>query len=308
MFFQTNKDGVISKAALQQIVSDQFADHNIGGIGVFITKESGTLVLKVLVGVKKYTCDPTSPSSKLFGHHYAYVGDIDKGNGEITKVDWDILEMISKVNMFKEKHHKTKLKDNPDSIILGPVKEDDAQTETISVRHAVYIPYCLMPLVLDKDLNPRQAFLLLYDTINANDLGCCQGLLDFCWVAGTLAKAGDTLPPVARDTARNVTAASIGRPLIRFMKNFVVYHDLKGLRLDTTKTSPVALQLAAAVTALTDVTIKADQRNEARREGKRRTRKLNPSSLDSNLSHLDGSVRYHLPKARKMHCRYYGPI
>ena len=66
-----------------------------------------------------------------------------------------------------------------------------------------------MPLVLDKDLNPRQAFLLLYDTINANNLGCCQGILDFCQVAGTLAKAGDSLPPVARDMTGNVITVSI---------------------------------------------------------------------------------------------------
>ena len=177
-----------------------------------------------------------------------------------------MLEMTSDVNVFKENYHKKKLEDNPNFIILGPVKGDDAQTETISVQQSVYIPYCLMPLVLDEDLNPRQAFLLLYDTIIANSLGCCQDLLDFCRVAGTLAKAGDTLPPVARDTAGNVTTVSIDRPLMRFMKHLVVYRDLKGLRPGTAKTSPVALQLAAAVTALTDVTLKADQRNEARQE------------------------------------------
>ena len=60
------KDGALTKAALQTIVSDQFADHNIGGLGVFFTQESGTSVLKILVGVKKYNSDPSSPSSKLF--------------------------------------------------------------------------------------------------------------------------------------------------------------------------------------------------------------------------------------------------
>ena len=81
-----------------------------------------------------------------------------------------MLEMTSDVNVFKENYHKKKLEDNPNFIILGPVKGDDAQTETISVQQSVYIPYCLMPLVLDEDLNPRQAFLLLYDTIIASTL------------------------------------------------------------------------------------------------------------------------------------------
>ena len=58
---------------------------------------------------------------------------MDKGNGEINKFDWEVLKMTSEVNVFKEKHHKTKLEDNPDIIILSPVKEDDVQIETISV-------------------------------------------------------------------------------------------------------------------------------------------------------------------------------
>ena len=62
-----------------------------------------------------------------------YVRDVDKGNGEINKLDWDVLRMTSEVNVFKEKHHKTKIKDNPDTIILPPVMEDNAQTETISL-------------------------------------------------------------------------------------------------------------------------------------------------------------------------------
>ena len=52
------------------------------------------------------------------------------------------------------------------------------------------------------------------------------------------------------------------------MKNLVVYSNLKGLRSGTTKTNPVALQLAAAVTALTDLSLKADQRNGDRRAEK----------------------------------------
>ena len=81
-----------------------------------------------------------------------------------------------------------------------------------------------------------------------------------------MGQGGSLLPPVARDTAGNITAVSINRPLQRFMKEKVAYRDLKGLRPGTVKESPVALQLAAAVTTLTDVTIKADQQNKNQRE------------------------------------------
>lgn len=143
------KDGAFSKDELKQIVSDQFADHNIWGIGVRVTQSASTRVLIVFVGLKNYTYKPSSLSSKLFGHHYEYVGDVNEDNGEINKFDWDCLKMTSEVDVFKEKHHKTKLEDNPDLIIIPSVKEDDAQVETISVRHAMYILYCLIPLVLD---------------------------------------------------------------------------------------------------------------------------------------------------------------
>ena len=203
------KDVPLTPNAWKEMVSDGFADHNIGGVGVFVAQDSRKLALKTLVGIKKHNSNPSNPSSKLLKHHFAFNGDVDGGNGEIVKVDWDMGEMTSNVNVYKENHHKKKLEDNPTILILGPVKDDDSQVETICVQKCVYIPYCLMPLVLDQDLAPQQPFLLLFDFIQANTLDCCQSVLDFCRVAGTMAKAGDTLPVVAKDTAGNITAVSI---------------------------------------------------------------------------------------------------
>ena len=81
------KDGAILEAELKQIVSNQFADHNIGWIDVWVTQSASIPVLKVFVELKKYTCNPSSLSSTLFGHHYRYVGDVNEGNGKINKFD-----------------------------------------------------------------------------------------------------------------------------------------------------------------------------------------------------------------------------
>ena len=151
---------------------------------------------------------------------------------------------------------------------MPPVKEDDAQRETISVRNAMFVPFCLMPYVLDKDLNPREAFLLLFDIITAAKLTGCQGILDFCRVGGTLATTGAALPALARTTVGNMTAVSVSRPLIQFMKTKVLHRDFKGLIPDTTTTDPVAQQLSNAVTALTDAHIRTNEANEALREEK----------------------------------------
>lgn len=204
------KDSAPAEAELKQIICDNFADRNKGGIGVWVVGPEGVMQLKAFVGLKKYTSDPSSVFLTLFGYHYGFVDDIKDGTREINKFNWGCLASSIEVNVFKEKNNKTKLYNNLTVVILSPVKDDDAQQETISVRNAMYIPFCLMSLVLDKDLNPRGAFLLLYNTINAAKLTCCQGLLDFCRVTGTFAKDGDLLPVVARDMAGNVTAVSIG--------------------------------------------------------------------------------------------------
>ena len=59
------KDFPLATPAWKEVVSDQFADHNVGGVGVFVVQDSGTMVLKVLVGIKKYNSDPSNPFSKL---------------------------------------------------------------------------------------------------------------------------------------------------------------------------------------------------------------------------------------------------
>ena len=132
---------------------------------------------------------------------------------------------------------------------MPPVKDDDAQRETICTRNSMFVPFCLMQYVLDKDLNPCEAFLLLYDIIKTAKLTGCKGLPDFYRVGGTLA-TGATVPSLARATAGNITAMSVSRPLIRFIKTKVLQRDLKGLIPDTTKIDPVARQMSNAVVAL----------------------------------------------------------
>ena len=84
--WRTSND-VISDLELKFIVSDHFADHNVGGIAVWVTGPAGIPVLKTFVGLKKYIIDPSSPSLTLVGHHYGYLGDVEDGNGEIFKFD-----------------------------------------------------------------------------------------------------------------------------------------------------------------------------------------------------------------------------
>ena len=163
-------DGPPTPVELKEIIINHLANHTPSGIVVWVAGANGIPVMKAIVGLKKYTSDPSCMSSTLFGHYYGILGDVEDGGGEIIKFDFDVLELPPQVNVYKEKHHKMKLEDDPSIILMPPVKDDDAQRETICTRNAVFVPFCLMQYVLDKDLNPREAFLLLHDIIKAAKL------------------------------------------------------------------------------------------------------------------------------------------
>ena len=83
-----------------------------------------------------------------------------------------------------------------------------------------------MQLVLGKDLLPRDAFLLLDSTIAAGKLTCCEGILDFIFVAGTMPVANQA-PAVSRDAAGPPTGISVNRTLQKFIQKKVLERDLE---------------------------------------------------------------------------------
>lgn len=255
------KDSPLTTGILVTVVIDHFSDHNIGGIGMFIMNESKELQLKVLVGLKKYTKDPSSKDSTLFSHSYGYLGDVEDGNGKIIRLDVNALEMTRDVNVYKMKHYKKKLEDNESIELFPPVKEGDTEKEKIKVWKSVFIPFILMRLVLDKDLSPWNAFLLLEATITAGKIICCEGILGFIPVAGTMPVANGT-PFVSRDTSGPSAGISVNRPLIKITRVKVMESDLKGTRKSMTRSDPMLKQLANTVTTFTDIHLQRDAANE----------------------------------------------
>ena len=257
-----NINGPPTPVELKATIIDHLADHTPGGIALWVVGTGIIPVMKAVVGFKKYTSNPTCITSTLMGHYYGIVGDGKDSGGEIIKFNFDVLELSPQVNVYKEMHHKKKVKDDPSIILMPPIKDDDVQCLTICTRNAMFVPFFLMQYVLDKDLNPCEAFLLLHDIIKAAKLIGCKGLLDFYHVGGTLA-TGVTVPTLARATAVNMTAMSVSRPLIQIFKTKVLQQDLKGLIPDTTKIDPIARQMSNAVIALTNAHIRTDAANEA---------------------------------------------
>lgn len=173
---------------------------------------------------------------------------MEEGFREIAKFDWDCLLPTMEVNVYKVKHYRKKLKEDSSIELFDPPKEDDAQVETIRVQNAVFFPFCLMKLALNKDLSPWEVFLLLEATIDTGKLACCEGILDFCQVAGTLAIAGSMKPVVARDTSGTLASVSVDLPLQWFMRKKVIGRDLIGIIPLTTKSDSLLKELTNSVT------------------------------------------------------------
>lgn len=80
------------------------------------------------------------------------MGDVEEGVGEIINFNWDCLKPTMEVNVHKVKYYKKKLEEDTNIQLLDPLKDTDAQLETIRVQGVIFFPYCLMNLVLDKYL------------------------------------------------------------------------------------------------------------------------------------------------------------
>ena len=97
---------------LKVTVSDLFIDHNVGGIGIFVVNGNDELCLKLIIGLKEYTRDPSSVDTLLFRHSYALLEDVEDSCNEIIKFDFNVLNESPEVGVLKLKHYKKKFEED----------------------------------------------------------------------------------------------------------------------------------------------------------------------------------------------------
>ena len=103
-------DGPPISVQLKATIIDHLADPTPGGIVVWVTGANGIPEMKAIVGLKKYTSDPSCMSSTLMGHYYGILGDVEDGGGEIIKFDFDVLALSP-----------------PDQCLQGEASQEDAR-------------------------------------------------------------------------------------------------------------------------------------------------------------------------------------
>ena len=82
----------LDTATLTTNVLDQFTDHPVGGIGIFVTDAHNDVRLQVLLGLRKYTRNPSDLNSILFNQSFVYVNDVMEGIGSLVGFDASMLD------------------------------------------------------------------------------------------------------------------------------------------------------------------------------------------------------------------------
>ena len=122
----------------------------------------------------------------------------------------------------------------------------DATTTTIKARSSAFIPFELVPLLLEKQYTAREAFLVVHGHLTLhNVLDACGPLLDFLQVAGTYG-TGDTIVNVLSEPGPTFR---LEKQLTEYMREKVLYRDLPSLRHGSAAPLPPSMErLTAAVT------------------------------------------------------------
>ena len=246
--------GQVRRDLLDNVLMDTGIELT-GGIGVMVDDDDhmgGTL--QVLHSIYKHTGLDTHR-----GKFFATIGDIQGIDAEIVEFKEELLDATLQVVVAADPARHSAIFEGDEAMKLAPATATEgADTRKIKVRKSTFIPFSLLPFVLDKNLTPRQAYETLVPVIQAQGLEqVCQPLLDFLIASSTrrhgLAAGDNSVTVTVRDTA-GVSPARL-LPVIRERRDrllFVHLPDLKpqpGIRSD-----PALLGIMSAMKDISAVT------------------------------------------------------
>ena len=275
--------GPPNEADLLELTLNNFDDMNIGAIGVFVKDTDGDLRLRLIHGLKKYPGDIRT-NSPLVNQVFGYLDDVDEGVAEVVAFDTDVLALTGEVNVCTVAHHKAVLVADATIEIVTARADGDPQTDTIKARKSAFIPFDMVPLVIEKNLSPRQAFLVLHPYMEAaGTLAVSTPLVDFLRVAGTF-HTGGAGPLNGHDEPGKNTR--IAKGLTRYMKKKVLFRDLPSLQPAVGQNDPTIAALTGAVNTMANTQLRADAQNERRRDEREQPTTIPEAFGEDNVQKL----------------------
>jgi hypothetical protein len=171
---------------LEQEILTDFLEP-IGTLGIMVAdSESKTGHLKITHGYARYS-SRAGHANIGRGATFCFEGEVDGTDAFTVAFDWDQMGMTLYVNVPRmPDRHQTLLTGEPTKTMVGPFEADAANVHTVRTRGAMFIPFELVALLLDKDLTAREAFLVVYSLLEDNGLvDACRLLVESLQVALT---------------------------------------------------------------------------------------------------------------------------
>jgi len=211
-----------------------------GAIVVLVeSTEANTGVLQVLHSIAK------SAGPAFYRQAFAYLGDVQGGHIETVGLDMTLLDTLPETRICDAPARQLQLLANVDARLLPAHAANAAATKVVMTRHAMYLPYPLVPLLIDEDLTPYDALQLLLPIID--DLGMeatCQPLLDWLLVATTSGDANGA-PSLLRRPQAGVTPQNLRTVRVERDEDLLHRH-LPILKHTRNRTDPAVLGILQA--------------------------------------------------------------
>jgi hypothetical protein len=180
------EDSPLTVAELEQeILTDLF--EPIGAVGIMVAdSESKKVHLKVTHGYDRYA-SRAGQANVDRGANFCFEGEVDGTDASTVALDCDQLGMTPYINVLRmPDRQQTLLIGEPSKVMVGKFEASAANVHTVRTRGAMFIPFDMVALLLDKDLTAREAYLVVYPFLEDRDLiDACQPLVEFLQVGST---------------------------------------------------------------------------------------------------------------------------
>ena len=167
------------------------------------------------------------------GKIFASLGDVHEIDIDVVEFDDQLLNLTEEVIVAGSvARHQQLLLANPDLELVPSNATEVPLSRRIRTRNSVFIPFPLVPYMLEKDLTARQAFEILIPVIQSLGLeAACGPLIDFLIIASTSKHGvteGDT-ETVTEQPSVGITPARL-RPVLQERRRILLFVHLPGLK------------------------------------------------------------------------------
>jgi hypothetical protein len=167
-------------------------------IGLFTHPEHEAGRSMVVHGVKKYVRQ-LGDRATWHDRTFAFIGDVIEGDIQTVELTQDMFRRTKDDTCTQVYGTKAAINqawtNRPDAELLGPVAAAEPGSSAIMTRHLMLVPPCYVPIVINRNLSPRQLWDELASTIFDNgDKNTCEPLLHWILLAGSRHEASSPSP------------------------------------------------------------------------------------------------------------------